>query len=368
MGTERKGDSAIYSRGRVYYIEGVGILFDWGTTVPADNRADYAPGAIFQHIDGGAATVLYVNEGTLTACSFRAATSASAAALETALALATTPGGASKIGVFDTVGHWTATTVEAILEELGDLLFLPSGTAGGLGPSPLIWDACPILEMLVDPTVGFHFFDDYMGPIDVTTLDGYIITAKNSGAISAVSSVAGGVLLVDSAGNNAADDGVNVQLPNCAVIPSAGKTIYFEARVAIKDTGADQYFIGLAAIDTTLIDAGILDDTVDKVGWFRIAASTADRMSVVTARTTDEDVDVDKATVSDNTYVKLGFVIDGLTTVKWYANGVLVHTSSVTAQIANAVMCLSYVAQIEQTSVDAELSVDWVRLVQTPRV
>jgi len=367
MGTARKGDEAIYSRGRTYYVEGVGILFDWGETVPADGTADYAIGAIFQHVDGAAATCLYVNEGSLSSCDFNAASSAAAAALETALALATTPGGASKVGVFDTVGYWTATTVEAILAELGELLFRPSGAAAGLGPSPLIWDACPILEMLVDPTVGFHYFEDYMGPIDVTSADGYIITAVTSGGISA-KSTQGGQLLVDSQGNASADDGVNVQLPNCAVLPAAGKTIYFEARVAMVDTGDDQYFIGLAAIDTTLIAAGILDDVVDKVGFFRIAASTADKISVVTARTSAEDVDADKGDIADNTFVKLGFVIDGLTTVKWYVNGVLVHTSSVTANIANAAMSLSYVAQVEQTSADAELSVDWVRIVQTPRV
>ena len=368
MPPTRKGDTAIYSRGRTKYIEGVGILFDWGTTVPVDGTAGYAIGAVFQHIDGAAATCFYVNTGSLTSSNFDAASSAAAAALETALALATTPGGASKIGVYDTTGYWTATTLETLLAELGELMFRPAGSAAGLGPSPLIWNACPIFEMLIDPTVGFHFFDDYMGPIDITTTDGYIITAVTSGAISAVATVAGGVLLVDSAGNASADDGVNVQLPNCAVIPSAGKTIYFEARVAMKDTGDDQYFIGLSAPMTAIIVGGILDDTVDKVGFFRIAASTADKISVVTARTSDEDVDADKGDIADNTYVKLGFVIDGLTTVKWYVNGVLVHTSSVTAQIANAVMCLSYVAQVEQTSADAELSVDWVRLVQTPRV
>lgn len=364
----RKGDTAIYSRGRVYYVEGVGILFDWGTTVPTAGRADYAPGAIFQKIDGSADTVMYVNEGTLTSCDFQAATAATIAALKSDLAKATTPGGASLVGVFDTADYWSAATVEAILAELGELLFKPSGTAVGLGPSPLIWDDCPILEMLVDPTVGFHFFDDYMGPIDVTTLDGFIITALNSGVISAVQTVPGGVLLVDSAGFNANDDGVNVQLPNCMVIPAVGTTIRFEARVAMKDTGTDQYFIGLAGIDTTLIAGGVLDDTVDKVGFFRHAATTADKLSVVTARADAEDIDADKATVADNTYVKLGFVIDGLTSVEWYVNGVSIHKSEVTAHIANAVMCLSYVAQVEQNAVDAELSVDWVRIAQTPRV
>jgi len=87
-------------------------------------------------------------------------------------------------------------------------------------------------------------------------------------------------------------------------------------------------------------------------------------MSVCAARADAEDIDADKATTVDDTYIKLGFVIDGLTSIKWYADGVLVHTSSVTANIPNAVMCLTYVAQTEGAAKDAEMSVDWVRILQ----
>ena len=45
-------------------------------------------------------------------------------------------------------------------------------------------------------------------------------------------------------------------------------------------------------------------------------------------------------------------------------NGVLVETGTTGANIPNAVMCLSYVSQIEGTGTDAELSVDWVRIAQ----
>ena len=243
-------------------------------------------------------------------------------------------------------------------------VLLNDGTAAGTGRSPLIWTDCPLMELRTNPELGHEYFNHYLGPIDVTTGDGYTITQENSGAISAVATVDGGVLLVDSAGNNAADDGVNVQLPNCMFKAAAGRTIWFEARVAMVDTGDDQYFIGLAGIDTTLIAAGIMDDVVDKCGFFRIAASTADKISTITARTSAEDATTDVATIADNTYVKLGFVIDGLTSVKFYVNGALVETGVTAANIPNAVMALSYVAQCEQTSADAELSVDWVQIAQ----
>lgn len=62
--------SAIYSRGRTYYVAGVGILFEHGTTVPTDGVTDYAPGCIFQKTDGSADACLYINNGTLAECNF----------------------------------------------------------------------------------------------------------------------------------------------------------------------------------------------------------------------------------------------------------------------------------------------------------
>lgn len=43
-----------------------------GATVPTDATAGYAPGCIFIQTDGGAATTLYINEGTLASCDFNA--------------------------------------------------------------------------------------------------------------------------------------------------------------------------------------------------------------------------------------------------------------------------------------------------------
>jgi hypothetical protein len=60
----------------------------------------------------------------------------------------------------------------------------------------------------------------------------------------------------------------------------------------------------------------------------------------------------------------VGFKITGLTSVEFYVNGVLVETGSTAANIPNAAMCLSLCAQIEATGADAEMHVDWVKIVQ----
>lgn len=51
-------------------VPGLGITHAEGTTVPSDAATGYAPGCIFQHLDGSAGTVLYINQGTASSCDF----------------------------------------------------------------------------------------------------------------------------------------------------------------------------------------------------------------------------------------------------------------------------------------------------------
>lgn len=59
--------------GVIVSVPGIGILDAYGTTVPADNATGYATGCLFRHTDGGNGTALYVNEGTVAAADFNAA-------------------------------------------------------------------------------------------------------------------------------------------------------------------------------------------------------------------------------------------------------------------------------------------------------
>lgn len=48
-----------------------GILFCYGTTMPADSSTGFAPGCIFIHVDGSGATdLVFVNEGTVSSSNF----------------------------------------------------------------------------------------------------------------------------------------------------------------------------------------------------------------------------------------------------------------------------------------------------------
>jgi len=232
----------------------------------------------------------------------------------------------------------------------------------GVGFSEDLWEDCPYEEIARNPGLGVTYFDDYVGMSNTTTAEGWVITQTTSGTMLPTP-VEGGALLLDTAGHNAADDGIECQLLNCRVKPAAGKTIWFEARVKMNDA-TDQYYVGLAATDTTIIPAGAMDDAVDKCGFVHLAASTDNKISSITARTSADDLTADVADNTDATCMTVGFRITGLTSVEFYVNGAVVETGTTAANIPNAEMCLTLVCKTEGTDADAEMTVDWVRLAQ----
>ncbi len=230
-------------------------------------------------------------------------------------------------------------------------------------PSAIIWESCPWKEFVDNPTLGYAYFNDYLEAVQTVDNDAFAITTTTSGVLTNTTG-AGGILLVDSGGNATADDGMEAQLLVSPWLPATDKELWFEARIALSANDPDQYFIGLAAIDTTLMAAGVIDDVVDKIGFFNHAASTADRLSFITADGATEAIDTDEATTVDDTYINLGFKATP-TLVTPYINGVAGTAHSTAASIPDGTaLALSYVAKVEGADEDAEMSVDWVRIAQ----
>jgi hypothetical protein len=257
----------------------------------------------------------------------------------------------------------TSGLVQALLVGPEHAHVLNGSVAGAAGQSPLIWDGVPWEKLIsgANPGLGFAYFRDYLDEIDVTTADGYVITQSNStGLIRGLATDQGGVLQVDSDGSTA-DDSVNVQLTNCAVLPAAGVKICFEARVNMNDA-TQQYFLGLCEVNTAILASGAVEDTDDKVGFLHVAADTDNKISSVTARAAADDITADVADNVDNTYMTVGFVIDGITTVTFYVNGVAVESGALTANTPNKLMVLSMFAGYESAA--ALMDIDWVKLCQ----
>ncbi len=361
-------ETAIYSRGRTYYVEGVGILFDHSTTVPTDGTADYAPGCIFQKTDGTADACLYINQGTLGSCSFKA--------LDIGTILAT------NIPIVDTAAYFTATNLETVLAELGELLLNAAGANAGVGPSTALWADCPVLEMTLDPTIGIHYFNDYVERLgggqqsltgtSTNEISDWIQTEITSG-LTERSEVAGGVLRVSSEAHASANDGLTVMYRATPFIPADGKTIWFEARVAMTNIDAaagaeDQFFVGLCDVITSALPAGVIDDTVDKVGFFHHDGSITATLSFIT-----EDGDTEEITASAATalvtgdFVKLGFKIEmvgAAETITPYVNGVAGTPHVTEASLPVGVGMGICFAAVSEGTTTALLDIDWVRVAQ----
>lgn len=66
---------SVHNRQRNNTDPAVGILDDYGPTVPTDGSAGYAHGCIFRHTDGTAYNdAIYVNIGSVTSCDFNVGT------------------------------------------------------------------------------------------------------------------------------------------------------------------------------------------------------------------------------------------------------------------------------------------------------
>jgi len=91
--------------GRLTEVPGIGVLEQYGTTLPTDGSAGYAPGCVFIKTNGSGGTLRYLNEGSATSSSFKAMPSAGTS-------------GAGVVGILDTSGFTAQTTVEGALAEI----------------------------------------------------------------------------------------------------------------------------------------------------------------------------------------------------------------------------------------------------------
>lgn len=293
--------------------------------------------------------------------------------------------------------HWTAAEGDQWYDTTVDKLKIYSGSAwdvaliastatdAGRGLSPTLWDDCPV--GIEDPQSGFSEYHTYAvrwggaGSLALGTLTGtstteiedWIQTEVTTG-LTVKSEVDGGVLRVSSEGSASADDGLCVMYRSTAYIPADTKTIWFEARVALTDIDATQdtenmYFIGLADTITSAIPSGVVDDTVDKIGFYHHDGGTTATLSFITADGSVQEETAGAATgLVDATYVKLGFkcvYVGAAGTVTPYVNGVAgtTHVTEASLPIGTGMgVCLS--ATSEGTSI-AIADVDWVKVAQS---
>ncbi|TET54812.1 MAG: hypothetical protein E3J64_01310 [Anaerolineales bacterium] len=255
----------------------------------------------------------------------------------------------------------------------------PYGALAGEGPAYALWEDCPWLEMLLDPTKGSTYFNNFVDGFQpftgtsTTEVTDWIQTEVTSGLTQYKTDAAldaHGVLRVSSEAYASADDGITVMWRATPWITEDTKTLWFEAR--IKVTGAvtpDQFFVGLCNTITSMHPNGVIDDTVDKIGFYSHSGSTTLKLAFITSKAAIQAATATAATIAQNTWIKVGFKVSwsgSVQTVTPYVNGVAGTAHATAASVPTALtglgICLA--AHVDQTSTVAVLDVDWIRIAQ----
>jgi hypothetical protein len=210
---------------------------------------------------------------------------------------------------------------------------------------------------------GFGFKDEFLTFDDENK---WVLTQATAGTAALDPAAKGGVLLLDcnSTTNN---QGVQIQVGGAAgaasFIASAASKIYFEARVKIADIGSTtcQMFVGLAEVDTSVL-ASAANSTANHVG-FEAINTTA--MGIHSEKAGSRSSTAAVHTVVDDAYVKLGFLIDGLTKITPYVNSVA--QTAITTNIPIVAMTPSLVCHSSGTT-DPIVHVDWVACYQAEHI
>lgn len=215
-----------------------------------------------------------------------------------------------------------------------------------LGSAPGLWGDCPLLEYLWDPMIGILLDEQWQSYDPEATNGDYVLTQATAGT-GAISTAAPGVLELDC-NSTTQGQGVTLQRVKSAFIPAAGKHIWFECKLKVVDTfDKVQLFAGLSEIDTSLIAAGA-NSSANHIGW-EIATLGAGALTFAGekagARGTATSVSIAEAT-----YIRLGFYVNGVTSIQQYINGVATGSPLATANVPIVALYPSFVCQTDDTN------------------
>jgi hypothetical protein len=225
-------------------------------------------------------------------------------------------------------------------------------------PSPAVWAGVNLTQVR-DWFDGFIAEDDFTGDHDLTNK--YTLTQATQGTF-ALDDAEGGVALIDC-NSTTATQGANVQAAGTvgeAFVPQADDLIIFECRLKAADIATGpEFFAGLCEINTAIIASSAVA-APNFVGFFSVTDDNillfaAESAASQTATSTPE-------TLVDDTYVKLGFRIEGTDRIRVFVNGVE-FSEQVESNIPTVALVPSFVCQSGGTT-DPIVHVDWWRCVQ----
>ncbi len=321
------------------YKSSNGILSCYGTSAVSVLNAEaadtYAPGCLYQRVNG-ASSIVYINEAA-----------------------------AGAVSSFQELTG-TAAAVTGIQENY------QATVAGGVGPSPLIWDDAPLFEVMLDPSKGFYYFneyDQYAGMALAATASSHDLTytERTDGLCTNMPTLPGGIVQLDSVATTA-DQGGTFQHVGIQIEPAAGTVIRMEWRAAI-DADNGQCFMGLC--DDSITAPVTSSDAItvnDHIGFYRDAGTTSANWTVGIGDGATTEQDDDAAVSTAGTYHTFGFVATGVgavaaSVVKFYFDGALIFTTTDVNDFPLLLMCPAF--QMDADGANIVMNIDWLRILVT---
>jgi len=254
---------------------------------------------------------------------------------------------------------------------MSDLFTRPQLKAASLrrGLSPTLWNQAPLAQISVGGLdQGFGFIDDFFAFDDASYR--WVLTQDSAGTVAMDAAAKGGVVLLDS-NSTTNNQGIQIQMGGAAgaasFIPNANANIYFEARVKIADIGTSgsatgNLVVGLAAVDTTVLASGA-NSTANHICFEHLDDDS--EVDFHSEKAGSRDSSTGLHTLVDDDYVKLGFLVKGLTSITPFVNGVA--KTAHTTQIPIVAMTPTFVCHSAGTT-DPILHVDWVACYQEENI
>lgn len=226
------------------------------------------------------------------------------------------------------------------------------------GYSTNLWKDCPLLEYMHDPSIGVYLNETFTSYDAAATTGDWVLTQATAGT-GAISTVDPGTLVIDAA-SSTDTQGANVQRVKSMFIPAAGKDIWMEYECKVADTPPFcQFFGGLSEIDTSII-ASSVNSSANYLGFETV---TEDGIAIFAGEKASARGTVAAAhTFVDDTWVKFGFKVSGVTSATPYVNGVAL-TALATANVPIVALYPSFVCQSAGTN-DPILHVRGLRVFQ----
>lgn len=239
---------------------------------------------------------------------------------------------------------------------MADERVIYTSPGNGRHESNAIWRDCQ-KDLIRDSYGKGTFFEtDFKGlPTGIWTA-----TQATAGTFALDATDEKGVALADC-NSTTATQGINVQAAGVAFKMSASTKLWYEARVKIADTATGpELFVGLSDVETAIIaSSAVASDNY--LGFYSITDN-----NVISFASEDGGTQTNKASVAtlvDDTWVKLGFKVDGLSKVTAYVNGAALEDYEITTNIVDALVVPSFVCQSGGTT-DPILHIDWVKCYQ----